>query len=109
MRVPLFSLLFLGADRTVAAISTFATVAPVTTSAAVVAARTIALHHRGRASLMLVDADGHEADDVLVAVGLALELGDRRRGSVDVEHHEMRLAVLGDLVDRKSTRLNSSH
>ena len=47
---------------------------------------------------MLVDADGEEADDVLVDIGLTLELGDRGRGRVDVEHHVMRLAVLGDAV-----------
>ena len=47
---------------------------------------------------MLVDADGEEADDVLVDVRLALELGDRRRRGVDVEHDVMRLAVLGDAV-----------
>ena len=47
---------------------------------------------------MLVDADGQEADDVFVDVGLALELGDGGRGRVDIEHHVMRLAVLGDAV-----------
>ena len=47
---------------------------------------------------MLVDADGEEADHVLVDVRLALELGDRGRRGVDVEHHVMRLAVLGDAI-----------
>ena len=47
---------------------------------------------------MRVDADGHEADDVFVDAGLALELGDRRRRGIDVEHDVMRLAVLGDAV-----------
>ncbi len=47
---------------------------------------------------MRVDADGHEADHVFVDAGLALQLGHRRRGRVDVEHDVMRLAVLGDAV-----------
>ena len=47
---------------------------------------------------MVVDADGHEADDVFVDAGLALQLGHRRRRGIDVEHDIMRLAVLGDAV-----------
>ena len=47
---------------------------------------------------MGVDADRHEADHVFVDAGLALQLGHRRRGRVDVEHDVMRLAVLGDAV-----------
>src|SRR3546814_6655090 len=85
---------------------------------------------------MLIDLDGQVAEDVLVDLRLALQLGDERRGRVDLEHDVMRLAVLLDAVgeaaktpglglydlaaivlddlggafrDRKSTRLNSSH
>ena len=47
---------------------------------------------------MLVDADGEEADHVLVDVRLALQLGDRRRRGVEVQRDVMRLAVLGDPV-----------
>ena len=58
----------------------------------------VAAHHRRRSAFVLVDADGEEADDVLVDVRLALELSDRGRRRVEVEHHIMRLAVLGDAV-----------
>jgi hypothetical protein len=47
---------------------------------------------------VLVDTDGHVADDVFVDAGLTLELSDDRARCVDVEHHEMRLAVAFDLV-----------
>src|SRR6185369_2742135 len=47
---------------------------------------------------MLIDADGEEADDVLVDVRLALELGDGRGRGVEVEGDVMRLAVLGDAI-----------
>jgi len=47
---------------------------------------------------MLVHADGEEADHVLIDVRLAFELGNGRGGRIDVEHHEMRLAVLRDAV-----------
>ena len=47
---------------------------------------------------MLVDTNREEADDVLVDVGLALELGNCRGRGIDVERDVMRLAVLGDAV-----------
>ena len=47
---------------------------------------------------MLVHPKGEEADDVLVDVGLALQLGNRRRRGIDVEGDVMRLAVLGDAI-----------
>ena len=47
---------------------------------------------------MLVDADGEEADDVLVDVGLAFQLGDRRGRCIDIESDVVRLAVLGDAI-----------
>jgi hypothetical protein len=59
---------------------------PLTTLAAVSAAiapvaAALAAHHRRRALLMLVHADRHEADHVLVDVGLALELGNAAGGA----------------------------
>ena len=56
------------------------------------------LHHHRRLGLERLDADGHEAEDVLVDAHLALHLGDRRRRGVEVEEREMRLAVLLDAV-----------
>ena len=47
---------------------------------------------------MGVDADGEEADDVLVDVRLALQLGNRGRRRIDVERDVMGLAVLGDAI-----------
>ncbi len=47
---------------------------------------------------MLVDADGHEAQDVFIDAHLALHLGDRRRRRVDVEERVVGLAVLLDAV-----------
>src|SRR5207247_6514273 len=47
---------------------------------------------------MLVDANGEEADHVLVDVRLALELGDRGGRSIEVQRDVMRLAVLGDAI-----------
>src|SRR3546814_13869996 len=47
---------------------------------------------------MRIDLDGQVADDVLVDLRLALQLGDERRGRVDLEHDVMRLAVLLDAV-----------
>jgi hypothetical protein len=38
------------------------------------------------------------ADDVFVDRGLALQLGDDAGGGIDVEQHEVRLAVALDLV-----------
>src|SRR6185312_13765517 len=65
---------------------------------AVAAARTVfaaaaVLHHRGRVFVELVDPHGQVAQHVLVDPHRALELGDRRRGRVDVEEHVVALAV----------------
>src|SRR5262249_17814868 len=55
-------------------------------------------HHRGRAFLELLDANAQITDHVFADPLLALNLGDRRRRRVDVEQHEMRLAILVDAV-----------
>ena len=47
---------------------------------------------------MGVDADGHEADDVLVEAHLALHLLDGRRRGVDVHQRVIGLAVLVDAI-----------
>src|SRR5438105_1003414 len=47
---------------------------------------------------MLVDTDSEETDHILVDVRLALELGDRRSRSIEVQSDVMRLTVLGDAV-----------
>src|SRR4051794_29012855 len=93
MHGPLSDLLFTGAEA-----GTVLAVAPITTLGAALALLLAAAHHRGRAALMLVDAKGEEADDVLVDVRLALELGNRRGGRVDVEGDVVRLAILRDAV-----------
>src|SRR5690349_20741946 len=90
MRGPLLDLLFAGAEvRTILAVATVGTALAILVAAA---------HHRRRALLMFIDLDGEEADDILVDVRLALELGDRSGRRVDVEHHVMRLAVLRDAI-----------
>src|SRR5262249_36158034 len=43
---------------------------------------------------MFLDADAEIADHVFADALLALDLGDRSRRRLDVEQHEMRLAVL---------------
>src|SRR5205085_9377940 len=98
---PLFSSLFFTAEaafRTVAAIAAIAARATVAAVATIAAVALLAAHHRRRTLFMVVDADGEEADDVLVDVGLALELGNRRGRGIDVEGDVMGLAVLGDAV-----------
>src|SRR4051812_14671625 len=85
------------AIRTVAARAAITAVATITTVAALAVA-VAAPHHRGGAGLVLVDADRHVTDDVLVDLGLALELGDDAGRSFEIEHHVMTLAVLGDAV-----------
>jgi hypothetical protein len=89
MRGPLFDLLFTGGAK-FAALRAFAALG------ATFALLLAATHHRRRAFFMLVDADGEEADDVLVDVRLALELGNRRSRRVEVERDVMSLAILGD-------------
>src|SRR3954471_20561167 len=85
--------------RTVAPVGTVAARAAVAAVTAVAAlAPLVAAHHGGGAGLVLVDPDRHVADDVLVDLGLALQFGDDARGRLEVEHHVMALAVLGDPV-----------
>ena len=106
MRGPVSDLLFTlvaGAKfAALAAVTTVTAVAAVTTVAgttrAILVAAIAAPHHRRGAGFMGIDADGEEPDDILVDVRLALELGDRGRRGIDVEHDVMRLAVLGDAV-----------
>src|SRR4051812_1866266 len=78
------------------AVAPIAPIATLTTGAIALATA----HHRRRAILKLVDADGHETDDVFVDVELALELGDDVGRGVDFEHHIMRLAVLRDAISQ---------
>src|SRR5581483_258200 len=82
----------------VTAVAARAAIAAVTPIAAVAVAALVAAHHRRRTRLVRVHAQGHVADDVLVDLGLALELGDDRGRRLEVEHHVMGLAVLGDPV-----------
>jgi hypothetical protein len=51
---------------------------------------------------VFVHAHGHVADDVFVDRGLAFQLGHDAGGGFDVEHHEVRLAVLLDLVGQRA-------
>src|SRR5579871_511731 len=59
-------------------------------------------HHRRGAFLEFVDAHGEIAQHVLVDALLAFDLGNNGRGAIDVEHHEMRLAVLVDAVGQRA-------
>src|SRR5207248_8043282 len=82
------------ATVTIATETAFA-VATEATATVVTFAVTIGLaHHCGRAFLVLLDADAEITDDVFADPLLALDLGDRRRRRVDVQQHEVRLAVL---------------
>src|SRR6185369_13416220 len=68
-----------------------------TESTATVVTLTVAIglaHHRRRAFFVFLDADAEIADHVFADALLALDLGDRRRRRLDVEQHEVRLAVL---------------
>jgi hypothetical protein len=90
MRGPLFDFLFTRAEaRAIVAVATIGT-----TFALLLASS----HHRGRALLELVNADGEEANHVLVDVRLTLQLRDCRGRRVEIERDVMRLAVLGDAV-----------
>ncbi len=65
-----------GAEATAATTEAATATAAEATIATVVAIIAVALlHHRRRAFLELLDADGHEAEDVLVDAHLALHLG----------------------------------
>src|SRR4051812_22395834 len=90
------------AAAAITAVGARTTVAAVTTITAVAVAALVAAHHRRRAGLVRVDAQGHVADDVLVDLGLALELGDDRSRRVEIEHHIMGLAVLRDPVGERA-------
>src|SRR5262249_27105362 len=66
-------------------------------AAATVVTFTVAIglaHHRRRAFLQLVDTNAEIANHVLADALLPLDLSDRRRRRVDVEQHEVRLAIL---------------
>src|SRR4051794_34150890 len=92
MHGPLFNLLFtLFAGAEFGPVPTVAARTPLAVALA-------AAHHCRRAAFMLIDAEREKADHVLIDVGLTLELSDRRSGGVEVEHHIMRLAVLGDAI-----------
>src|SRR6202035_1787785 len=72
-------------------------IAVATESAAAVVAIAVAIgfaHHRRGTFLMLFDANGEIADHVFADPLLPLDLGDRGGGAIDVQQHEMRLAVL---------------
>ena len=76
---------------------------------AVVAIAVLALaQHRRWAGLMLVDADGEIADDVLVDAQEALDLDHRLGGRGDVQQREVGLAVLLDAEGKRlqTPRLN---
>lgn len=82
-----------GAATTVAAVTAIATVA-VTAAGTVVAL----LHHGGGAVFVLLDADGHVAQDVFVEAHLTLHLFHGGSRGVDVDERVIRLAILLDAV-----------
>src|SRR5580704_2973941 len=107
---PLFSLLnrCIGvvartARTTVTAVAATVTVAPetafaVATEAATTTVIAIAVaiglaHHGRRAFLVFLDANTEIADHVFADPLLPLDFGDRRRRAVDVQQHEMCLAI----------------
>src|SRR5207344_1698494 len=79
------------------AIATETTFAVATEAAAAIVTLAVAIslaHHRRGTFLVLFDADGEIADDVFRDPLLALDLGDRSGGRIDVHQHEMCLAIL---------------
>ena len=77
-----------------------ATIAPEPAAAIAVASPLVAVglaHLDGGLGLVLVDADGDEANDVGREAHAALHLGNRRRRCVEVHQRIVRLAVLLDL------------
>src|SRR5205085_6752211 len=84
--------------RAVAALPAEAALAPPVVAVAV----TIGLaHHCGGAFLVLVDAHREVAQDVFVEPHLALDLGERRAGRLDVEQGHVGLAVLANPVGQR--------
>src|SRR5690606_23408659 len=80
-------------EAVTAALETVAALATIVTSAL--------LQHGRLAFLELLDADGHEAQDVFVDAHLALHLGNRSGGSVDVQQRVVSLAVLLDAITER--------
>src|SRR5205807_659715 len=81
-------------------IATEAAVA-VTAEAAAIIALAVAIrfaHHRRWAFLKLVDANAQVSDDVFTDALLPLDLGDRGGRALDVQEHEMCLAILAHAV-----------
>src|ERR1700752_3769846 len=91
-----------------AAITARATVAAVTAVTAIEAVETVAAafialaitvglaHHRGRAFLVLVDTDGEIAQHIFRETLLPLDLGECGRRRIELQHGEVRLAILLD-------------
>ncbi|CAD5257616.1 conserved hypothetical protein [Bosea sp. 62] len=93
---------FVFTTRALAARAAVETVAARTTVEAVATLVAVALLQHDRLTFLeLLDADGHEAQHVLVDAHLALHLGDGRRGSVDVQERVVRLAVLLDAIAQR--------
>src|SRR5205814_1628073 len=84
--------------KAVAAIAeAVATIAEASTAALVALAVAVGLaHHRGRALFVLVDAHRQVAQHVFRQPLLALDLGQRGRRRVELEHGEVGFAVLAD-------------
>src|ERR1700754_821606 len=68
---------------------------------AIAVAIDLAQHRRGT-FLVLVDADGEIADDVFADAFLPLDLGDHSGRAVDVQQHEMRLAILVHAIGQRA-------
>jgi hypothetical protein len=97
--------------RTRSAIPAVTTIAAVTEAAAVAtvaeaaAAAFVALaiaihfpHHRGRAFFQFLDPHREVAHDIFTQTLLALDLIDRGGRGIEIEHGEMRLAVLAQAI-----------
>src|SRR5579872_2346108 len=83
------------AAESAVAIAAESAVAVTARAAAPVVAVAIGFAHHGRRTFLeLFDADGEIADHIFTDPLLALDLGNRGRRRIDIEQHEMRLAVL---------------
>src|SRR5579872_7227029 len=90
------------AETTIAAITAIA-IAPEAAATIVTLAVAIGLaHHCRGAFFVLLDANGEVADHVFADPFLALDLGNCDRRCVDVEQHEMRLAVLVHAIGQRT-------
>src|SRR3954464_1204953 len=84
------------AGTTVSTVTPIESVEPVATPLVTLAVAVDLAHHRGGAFFVLVDTDGQIAQHVFGETLLALDFGECGRRRIELQHGEVRLAVLPD-------------